>query len=94
MSGLVADVTSNSLQLKKKRPVYDNSFKDVKSDKTFKDNKSNVTNGECKYIIKSTQSLDDIPKQVNVPITKLADSYSSLSDKIIKLSQLILDKCF
>ena len=36
MSGLVADVTSNSLQLKKKRPVYDNSFKDVKSDKKLK----------------------------------------------------------
>ena len=30
-------------------------------------------NDECKDIIKSTQSLDDVPKQVNVPITKLVD---------------------
>ena len=62
MSDLVADITSNTLHLKKKRPVCDNSFKDVKYDKRFKDNKSNVTNNECKDIIKSTQFLDDIPK--------------------------------
>ena len=29
----------------------------------------NVKNGECK-----DQSLDDIPEQINVPITKVADS--------------------
>ena len=45
--------------------------------KKFKGNKSNVMNDDCKDIIKSTQSLDDIPKQVNVPITKLVDSYLS-----------------
>ena len=34
-----------------------------------------MTNGECKYIIKSTQSLDKNLKQVNFHITKLVDSY-------------------
>ena len=63
--------------MNKTRPVYDNSFEDIKSDKISKGNKSNVMNDECKNIIKSTQSLDDIPKQVNVPITKLVDSYLS-----------------
>ena len=78
---------SNFVQLNKKRPVYNNSVKDVKSDKRFKCYKSNVKNNECKE-----QSLDDIPKQVSDPITKLFDSYSSLSDGRIKLSQLILEK--
>ena len=65
---------SNSLQLNKKRDSADNSFEDVKSDKRFKGNKSNVANDDCKDIIKSTQSLDNIPKQVNVFITQLVDS--------------------
>ena len=51
-----------------------------------------MTNDECKDIIKSTKSLDNILKQVNVYITQLVDSYSFLSDKRIKLFQLILDK--
>ena len=78
---------SNFVQLNKKRPVYNNLVKDVKSDKRFKCYKSNVKNDECKE-----QSFDDIPKQVSDPITKLVDSYSSLSDRRIKLSQLILEK--
>ena len=65
---------SNSLQLNKKRDSADNPFEDVKSNKRFKVNKSNVMNDDCKYIIKSTQFLINIPKQVNVPITKLVDS--------------------
>ena len=78
--------------MNKTRPVYNNSFKDIKSDKISKGNKSNVMNDECKGIIKSTQSLDDIPKKVSIHITKFVDSYSSLSDKRIKWSQLILEK--
>ena len=61
MKFIITDVMSNSIQLNKKRPVGDNSFEDVKSDKIFKGNKSNVMNDECKDIIKSTQSLDNIP---------------------------------
>ena len=40
MKRLVTDEMSNSVQLNRKRPVYDNSFKGVKSDKRFKGNKS------------------------------------------------------
>ena len=58
----MTDETSNSVQLIKKISVYDNSVKDVKSDKGCT---SNVKNDKCKH-----QSLDDIPKQVDVPITK------------------------
>ena len=62
MKGLVADIISNSQELNKKRPVCDNSFEDVKSDKRSKGNKSNVINDECKDIVKCTQYLDDIPR--------------------------------
>ena len=58
----MTDENSNSVQLIKKSSVYDNSGKDAKYDKGYT---SNVKNNECK-----DQSLDDIPKQVNVPITK------------------------
>ena len=67
----------NSLKFNKKRDLTEISSEDVKSDKSIKGNKLNVMNDDCKDIIKSTQSLDDIPKQVNVPITKLVDSYLS-----------------
>ena len=40
MKRLVTDEMSNSVQLNRKRPVYNNSLKDVKSDKRFKGNKS------------------------------------------------------
>ena len=38
------------------------------------------------------QSLDDSPKHINIPITKIVDRYLSISDRRIKLSQLILEK--
>ena len=38
------------------------------------------------------QSLDNIPKQIYVPIKKSVVTYSSISDRNMKLSQLILDK--
>ena len=79
----------NSELYNKKRPVNDNLVKDVKPDKRFKDHKSNVKNDECK-----DQSLDDNPKKINLPIKKLVDSYSTISDRNIKLSQLILDKMY
>ena len=87
MTFLMTDEMSSSVQLNNKRPAYDNSIKDVKSDKRFKGYKSNVKNDECK-----DQSLDDSPKHINIPITKLVDSYLSISDRRIKLSQLILEK--
>ena len=74
MKYVMTNEMSNLLQLNKKRDFADNSFEDVKSDKIFKGNKSNVANDGCKDIIKSTQFLDNIPKQVNVSITQLVDS--------------------
>ena len=50
----------NSLQLKKKRVLADISSKNVKSDKRIKGNKSNVLNVDCKIIIKSPQSLENV----------------------------------
>ena len=87
MKFLMTDEMSSSVQLNNKRPVYDNYIKDVKSDKRFKGYKSNVKNDKCK-----DQSLDDSPKHINVHITKLVDSYLSICDRRIKLSQLILEK--
>ena len=71
----------NSLQLKKKRDFADNSSEDVTSDKRFIGSKSNMLNDNCKIIIKSTQSLDNVPKQVNVPMSQLVDSYSSVKEQ-------------
>ena len=51
-----------------------------------------MINDDCKDIIKYTQSLDNIPKQINVHITQLVDSYSSVNEQRTKLSQLILEK--
>ena len=83
----------NSLQLNKKSDFSDNSFEDVKSDKRFKGSKSNMMNDDCKDIFKSTQSLDNVPKQVNFPMKKVVvDSYSSVSEQRTKLSKLILEK--
>ena len=45
-----------------------------------------------KNMFKSTESLDNVPKQVNVPMTQLVDSYSSVREKRTKLSKLILEK--
>ena len=59
----------------------------VAKKKRFKGYKSNVKNDKCK-----DQSLDDSPKHINVHITKLVDSYLSICDRRIKLSQLILEK--
>ena len=49
-------------------------------------------NDDCKDIIKSIQYLDNVPKQVNIPMTQLLDSYSSVSEQRTKLSKLILEK--
>ena len=49
-------------------------------------------NDDCKDIIKSIQYLDNVPKQVNIPMTQLVDSYSSVSEQRTKLSKLILEK--
>ena len=87
MKCIITGEMTNSVLYNKKRSVNDNLVKDIKPDTRFKDHKSNVKNDECK-----DQSLNNIPKQINVPITKLVDSYSTISDKNIKLSQLILDK--
>ena len=87
MKCIITDEMSNSVPYNKKRPVNDDLFKYVKPDKRFKGHKSNVKNDECK-----DQSLDDDPKKINLPIKKLVDSYSTISDRNIKLSQLILDK--
>ena len=87
MKCIITDEMSNSVPYNKKRPVNDDLIKYVKPDKRFKGHKSNVKNDECK-----DQSLDDIPKQINVPIKKLVDSYSTIRDKNIKLSQIILEK--
>ena len=38
------------------------------------------------------QSLHSIPKQIYVPIKKSVVTYSSISDRNMKLTQLILDK--
>ena len=54
---IMAGEMSNSVPYNKKRPVYDNLVKDVKSDKRIKCHKPNVKNDESK-----DQSLDDIPK--------------------------------
>ena len=43
-------------------------------------------NDDCKDIIKSIQYLDNVPKQVNIPMTQLLDSYSSVREKRTKLS--------
>ena len=82
----------NSLQLNEKRDFADNSSEDVKYDKRFKGNKSNVLNDNCKDIIKSTQYLDNVPKKVNVHMRQLVDSYSSVKEQRRKLSKLILEK--
>ena len=74
MKYVLTNDMSNSLQLNKKRDFADNSFENIKSNKRFKVNKSNVMNDDCKDIIKSTQFLDNIPKQVNISITQLVDS--------------------
>ena len=87
MKCIITGEMTNSVLYNKKRSVNDNLVKDIKPDTRFKDHKSNVKNDECK-----DQSLDNIPKQINIPIKKLVDSYSTISDRNMKLSQLILDK--
>ena len=86
MSSIITGLMSNSVLYNKKRPVDDNLVKDVKPDKRLKGHKSDVKNDDCK-----DQSLDDIPKQINVPIKKSVVSYSTISDRNMKLSQFILD---
>ena len=62
--------------------------------KRFKGNKSNVMNDDCKDIIKSIQYLDNVPKQVNIPMTQVVDSYSSASEQRTKLFKLTLEKVY
>ena len=78
---VISSVILNSLQLNTTRDFADNSSEDVKSDKRFKVGHSNVLNDDCKIIIKSTQSLDNIPKQLNIHMKQLVDSYSSEDKK-------------
>ena len=66
----------------KKKALNDNLVKDVKPDKMLKGD-----NDDGKY-----QSLHNIPKQIYVPIEKSLVTYSSVADRNIKLSQLILEK--
>ena len=56
----------------------------MKPDKRLKGNKSNVNNDDGK-----DQSLYNIPKQIYVPIKNSVVTYSSISDRNMKLSQLI-----
>ena len=86
MSSTITGLMSNSVSYNKKRPVNDNLVKDVKPDKRLKGHKSNVTNDDSK-----DQSLDNILKQINVLIKKTVVSYSTISDRNRKLTQLILD---
>ena len=51
-----------------------------------------MLNDDYKISIKSTQSLDNVRKQVNVPMTQLVDSYASVKEQRNKLSKLILEK--
>ena len=51
-------------------------------------------NDDCKDIIKSIQYLDNVPKQVNIPMTQLVDSYSSVSEQRTKLFKLTLEKFY
>ena len=51
-----------------------------------------MLNLNCKFIIKSPQSLDNIQKQVNIPMTQLVYSYSSVKEQRSKLSKLILEE--
>ena len=87
---LVISMTFSSIitdSFNKKRALNDNLVKDVKPDKRLKGNISNVNNDDGK-----DQSLHNIPKQIYVPIEKSLVTYSSVTDRNTKLSQLILDK--
>ena len=86
MSSIITGLMSSSVSYNKKRPVNDNLVEDVKPDKGLKGHKSNVTNDDSK-----DQYLDNILKQINVLIKKTVVSYSTISDRNRKLSQLILD---
>ena len=68
----------NSLKLNKKKDIGAILSEDIKSDKRFKINKLNVLNVDYKNITKSPQSLDNVPKQVNFPMTQVVDSYFSV----------------
>ena len=50
------------LKLNKKRDLADISSEDIKSDKRFKGNKSNMLNVDGKIIIKFPKSLDNVQK--------------------------------
>ena len=58
-SSIMTDLSSNSVSFNKKRALNDNSVKEVKLDKKFKGNISNVNNDDGK-----DQSLHNIPKQL------------------------------
>jgi len=68
--------------LNKKRSFNDNFVKDIKPSKRLK---GDSDDGNDQYI-------HNIPKQIYVSIEKSLVTYSSLSDRNIKLSKLILDK--
>ena len=82
----------NSLKLNKKRDLAEISSEDVKYDKRFKGNKSNVLNVEGKIVVKFPKSHDNVQKQANISMSQLDDSYSSVKEQQIKLYILILEK--
>ena len=59
----------NSLKLNKKKDIGAILSKDIKSDKIFKGNTSNVLNVDGKIIVKFPKPLDNVQKQANIPIS-------------------------